>query len=267
MVVTISQHVQQDTLVGLVTAESSTRQLTSALDPLTIWLSSFRPLIVPYGDEAAALLADRSRLARRLEDSCHAEPGDAAIAYSLAELASDTCPSATTHGLPHSLAIFLDPVALGSPSFHLAFECRILVRDSEQSLSSDEKALPTAEAACWTDTAASTCTGHSSVDQQRRRHGSPRHNHQATSQACTESLWICQSGRRRRAQGPATNPAHRARIHDRLVTSTRTSCVTRMDWHSPQQEPTSTAATLHSVSLGPIAHHGRIDRDDHHQAQ
>jgi hypothetical protein len=66
------------------------------------------------------------------------------------------CPSETTHGLLHCLAIHLDPAALGSPSFHLAFECRILVRDSEQSLSSDEKTLPTAAAAFWTDTTAST---------------------------------------------------------------------------------------------------------------
>jgi hypothetical protein len=50
------------------------------------------------------------------------------------------CPSETTHGLLHRLAIHLDPTALGSPSFHLAFECRILVRDSEQSLSSDRAA-------------------------------------------------------------------------------------------------------------------------------
>ena len=50
------------------------------------------------------------------------------------------CPSEPTHGLLHRLAIHLDPAALGSPSFHLAFECRILVRDSEQSLSSDRAA-------------------------------------------------------------------------------------------------------------------------------
>ena len=37
-------------------------------------------------------------------------------------------------------AIRLHPPTLGSPSFHLAFECRILVRDSEQSLSSDRAA-------------------------------------------------------------------------------------------------------------------------------
>jgi hypothetical protein len=47
------------------------------------------------------------------------------------------CPSETTHSLLHRLAIHLDPATLGSPSFHLAFECRILVRDSEQSPSSD----------------------------------------------------------------------------------------------------------------------------------
>jgi hypothetical protein len=49
-------------------------------------------------------------------------------------------PSETTHGMLHRLAIHLDPAALGSPSFHLAFECRIHVRDSEQSLSSDRAA-------------------------------------------------------------------------------------------------------------------------------
>ena len=115
---------------------------------------------------AAALLAGGSHLVRRLEDSGDVALGDAAVVRSLAELAVDMCPSESTRGLLHRLAIRLDPAALGSPSFHLAFECRILVRDSEQSLSSDEKALPTAEAACWTDTAASTCTGHSSVDEQ-----------------------------------------------------------------------------------------------------
>jgi hypothetical protein len=36
--------------------------------------------------------------------------------------------------------IHFDPAALGSPSFHLAFECRILVRDSAQPLSSDRAA-------------------------------------------------------------------------------------------------------------------------------
>ena len=50
------------------------------------------------------------------------------------------CPSETTHGLLHRLAIHLDPAALGSPSFHLAFECRILVRDSGTSLTSDRAA-------------------------------------------------------------------------------------------------------------------------------
>jgi hypothetical protein len=60
--------------------------------------------------------------------------------YSLAELVSDMCPTEPTHGLLDRLAIHLDTAALGSPSFHLAFECRILVRDSEQSLSSDRAA-------------------------------------------------------------------------------------------------------------------------------
>ena len=50
------------------------------------------------------------------------------------------CPSATTHCLFHRLAIHLDPAALGSPLFHLAFERRIHVRVSEQSLSSDRAA-------------------------------------------------------------------------------------------------------------------------------
>ena len=50
------------------------------------------------------------------------------------------CPSEPTHSLFHRLAIHLDPAALGSPSFHLALECRILVRDSEQSLSSNRAA-------------------------------------------------------------------------------------------------------------------------------
>jgi hypothetical protein len=48
-----------------------------------------------------------------------------------------TCvPLETAHDLLHRLAIHLDPAALGSLSFHLALECRILVRDSEQPLSS-----------------------------------------------------------------------------------------------------------------------------------
>jgi hypothetical protein len=119
-----------------VTAESSDHQVTGVLDQLSIWLSPFRRLVVSHGDEAAALFATGSRLIRRLEDSGDVEPGDAAIAYSLAELASDMCHSETTHGLLHRLSTHLDPAALGSPSFHLAFECRILVRDSEQSLSS-----------------------------------------------------------------------------------------------------------------------------------
>ena len=137
MVVTIPQRVQQDTLTCLVTAESSTQQLTSALAPLPIWPSSLRPLVVSYGDEAAALPAAGSRVVRQLADSGDVGLGEAAIAYSLAELAPDMCHSETTHGLLHRLAIHLDPVALGCPSFHLAFECRILVRASEQSLSSD----------------------------------------------------------------------------------------------------------------------------------
>jgi hypothetical protein len=124
----------------LVRAESSTRQLTSALAPLTIWLSSLRPLIDSYGDEAAALLAAGSRLVRRLEDSGDVGLGDAVVVCSLAELAFDMCPSEPTHGLLHRLAIHLDPTALGSPSFHLSFECRMLVRDSGQSLSSDRAA-------------------------------------------------------------------------------------------------------------------------------
>ena len=65
---------------------------------------------------------------------------NAAVDVSLAELAFDMCPSETNHGLLHHLAIHLDPVALGSPSYHLAFECRIHVRDSEQSQSSDRAA-------------------------------------------------------------------------------------------------------------------------------
>ena len=93
MVVTIPQRIQQDTLTCLVTAESSPRQLTSVLAPLSIWLSPLRHLVVSYGDEAAALLADGSRLVRRLEDSGDVGLGDAAIAYSLAELALDMCPS------------------------------------------------------------------------------------------------------------------------------------------------------------------------------
>ena len=132
MVVKIPQRVQQDTLTCLVTAESSTRQVTAVHDPLPIWLSSLRPLVVSYGDETTALLADGSRLVRRLEDAGDVGLADAAVVRSLAELASDMCPSEPTHGLLHRLAIHLDPAALGNPSFHLAFECRILVRDSEQ---------------------------------------------------------------------------------------------------------------------------------------
>jgi hypothetical protein len=123
-----------------VTAESSTRRITAVLAPLSIWLSSLRPLTIPYDDLAAALLAGGSRLVRRLEDSCDVVHGDADIAYSLAELAFDMCLSETTHGLLHLLAFHLDPAALGSPSFQLAIECRILVRDSEQSLSVDPAA-------------------------------------------------------------------------------------------------------------------------------
>ena len=135
--VTIPQRVQQRTLTCLVTAESSTRQVTTALAPITIWLSPLGPLVVSYGDEAVALLADGRRLVRRLEDSGDVGLGDSAVVRSLAELASDMCPTETTHGLLHCLAIHLDPAAFSSPSFHLAFECRILVRDSEASLSSD----------------------------------------------------------------------------------------------------------------------------------
>ena len=111
------------------TVGSSTRQVTAVLAPLPIWQSSLRPLVVSYGDEAAALLTDGSRLVRRLEASGDVRLGDAADAYSLAELASNMCPSETTHGLLLRLAIHLDPAALGSPSFHLAFERHILVRD------------------------------------------------------------------------------------------------------------------------------------------
>jgi hypothetical protein len=124
----------------LVTAESSTRQLTSAVAPLPLWLFPLRPLVVSYGDQAAALFAAGFRLVRRLEDSGDVEPCEAAIAYSLADLASDMCPSETTHGLLHRLAIHLRPAGLVSPSFHLAFECRMLVRDSEPSQSSDRAA-------------------------------------------------------------------------------------------------------------------------------
>jgi hypothetical protein len=56
------------------------------------------------------------------------------------------------------------------------------------------------------------------------------------------------------------------RIHDRLVTSTRTSYDTRMDSHSPQEEPTCTATTQHGNSLGPFARHGGIDSDQQRQA-
>jgi hypothetical protein len=50
------------------------------------------------------------------------------------------CQSESTHVLFHRLAILLDPAAHGSPSIQLAFECRILVRESGQSLSSDRAA-------------------------------------------------------------------------------------------------------------------------------
>ena len=93
MVVTIPQRVQKHTLACLVTVESSTLQLTVVLDPLPIWLSSIRPFVVSYGDEAAALFADGSRLVCQLEDSGDVHSGEAAIAYSLAELASDMYPS------------------------------------------------------------------------------------------------------------------------------------------------------------------------------
>ena len=93
MVVMMPQRVQQDTLTCRVTAESSSRQVTTALAPLSILLSSLRPLVVSYGDEAAALFTAGSRLVRRLEDSGDVEPGDAAVVRSFAELASDMCPS------------------------------------------------------------------------------------------------------------------------------------------------------------------------------
>ena len=117
MVVTMPERVQQDTHTRLVIAESSTLQLTDVLVPLPIWLSSPHPLVVSYGDEAAALLTSGSRLVRRFDDFFDVDPGEAAIAYSLAELASDMCPSEPTHGLHHRLSIHLDPAALGSPSF------------------------------------------------------------------------------------------------------------------------------------------------------
>ena len=50
------------------------------------------------------------------------------------------CPSETTRDLLHRLAMHVDTAAHGSPSFHLSFECRVLVRDSEQPLSSDRAA-------------------------------------------------------------------------------------------------------------------------------
>jgi hypothetical protein len=103
-------------------------------------MSPLAPLVVSYGDESVALLTGGSRLVRRLGDSDDVGLGEAATAFSLAELASDMCPSNTTHGLLHRLVIHLDTAALNRPSFHLAFECRILVRDSEQSLSSDRVA-------------------------------------------------------------------------------------------------------------------------------
>ena len=129
---TVPHRVQQDTLVCLRTAESSTHKVTAALAAKTIWLPPLRPLVVSYGDETTALLADGSRLVRRLEDAGDVGLADAAVVRSLAELASDMCPSEPTHGLLHRLAMHLDPEALGSPSIPLAFECLILVRDSEQ---------------------------------------------------------------------------------------------------------------------------------------
>ena len=86
--VTIPPRVQQHALTCLVTAESSTQQLTAALAPLPILLSPLRPLVVSYRDEAAALFAAGSRLVRRLEDLGDVGLGDAAVAYSLTELAS-----------------------------------------------------------------------------------------------------------------------------------------------------------------------------------
>ena len=56
-------------------------------------VASLRPLAVSYVDEPAAQFADGCRLVRRLEDSADVALGDAAIAYSLAELALDMCPS------------------------------------------------------------------------------------------------------------------------------------------------------------------------------
>jgi hypothetical protein len=47
------------------------------------------------------------------------------------------CPSETTHGLLHRLAIHLDPAALGSPSFHQAFESRLMALEPQQTASSD----------------------------------------------------------------------------------------------------------------------------------
>ena len=91
--VTIPQLVQECTLTFLVTAESSTRHVAAAFAPLSIWPSPLRPLVVSYGDEAAALFVAGSRLIRRLKDSGDVDPGEATIAYSLAELASDMCPS------------------------------------------------------------------------------------------------------------------------------------------------------------------------------
>ena len=68
MAVTTPPHVQQDILTCLLTAESSTEQLTAVLATLSSWLSSLRRLVVSYGDEAAAPLAAVSRVVRRLED-------------------------------------------------------------------------------------------------------------------------------------------------------------------------------------------------------
>ena len=226
MVVMVPQCVLQDTLAYMLTAVSSIRQVTAVLDPRTIWLSSLRPLVVSYGDEAAALFAVGSRLVRRFEVSGDVGLGDAAVVRSLAELASDMCMSVTTLGLLHRLAIHLDPAALGGPPFHRAFECRILVRDSEQSLSSDEKALSTAAAACWTDTTASTRTGLSGVEKQRRRRGSPRRNHQAVSEACAEkasTTWASALPSTLDNQGPHPRTA------GERVTSTCTNNVTWMN--------------------------------------
>jgi hypothetical protein len=79
-------------LTCLVTAESSTRQLTAGLAPPSHCRSSLPPLVVSYGDKTAAPLAAGSGLVRRLEDSGDVGLGDAVVVRSLAELAFDMCP-------------------------------------------------------------------------------------------------------------------------------------------------------------------------------